>query len=621
MDIKHGASGEVTNGDENGSEATSASNTAASSVNISRVGTSTSLYRGLDIEAIEDAFERIEIQNAAARSCTGVLASHPQSRDLKIESASLTFYGREILVDTTVEFNIGRRYGLVGLNGCGKSCFLQALANREYPVPDHMDLFLLSREIGPSEKSALQTVIDVDTERIALEHEAEQLALSNDDSAHEKLMDVYARLEEMDADTAEARAADILNGLGFTTAMQHKRCKDFSGGWRMRIALARALYLKPMMLLLDEPTNHLDLEACVWLEEELKTYSRILVVVSHSQDFMNGVCTNIIHFFKEKLVYYGGNYDQFIKTRIELMEQQMKQYNWEQTQLQHMKDYVARFGHGSAKLARQAQSKEKTMAKMVAGGLTEKVSTEKVKAFHFFDCGHIPPPVIMVQNVSFQYSDNTPHIYRNLEFGIDLDTRIALVGPNGAGKSTLLKLLSGDLAPTDGIIRRHSHVKLGLYHQHLGEKLDLSLNALDYMMKEFPDVTEREQMRRIVGRYGLTGREQTCPMKQLSDGQRCRVSFAWLAWQNPHMLLLDEPTNHLDMESIDALAEAINEFEGGMILVSHDFRLVHQVTDEIWVCNHQKATKWEGDIFSYKEALRKDIENDRKRREKIRTKA
>ncbi|VDO38260.1 unnamed protein product [Onchocerca flexuosa] len=288
----------------------------------------------------------------------------------------------------------------------------------------------------------------------------------------------------------------------------------------------------------------------------------------------------------------------------------MKRYKWEQDQLQHMKEYIARFGHGSAKLARQAQSKEKTMAKMVAVGLTEKVVTEKVKQFYFFDPGTIPPPVIMVQHVSFQYNEKTPLIYKDLDFGIDLDTRIALVGPNGAGKSTLLKLISGDVMPSNGLIRRHSHCKMGRYHQHLHEELPLEKSALEYLMMSFPDVKEKEEMRKIIGRYGLTGREQVCPMKQLSDGQRCRVSFAWLAWQQPHLLLLDEPTNHLDLESIDALAEAINCFRGGMILVSHDFRLVHQVAEEIWVCDKQTITKWDGDIFTYKDHLRKAIEKN-----------
>jgi ATP-binding cassette subfamily F protein 2 len=570
----------------------------------------------VDESNLASQFERVELESAQYRSCTGVLASHPRSRDLKIDSFTVTFHGAEIVTDTNLEFNSSRRYGLVGLNGSGKSSLLQAIANREIPIPEHIDIFLLSREIAATDKTALQAVLDVDAARVRLEKEAEELAHMEDQEAMDKLMDVYERLDELGAETAETRAAEILHGLGFTKAMMQKQCRDFSGGWRMRIALARALFLKPCLLLLDEPTNHLDLDACVWLEEELKTYKRILVVVSHSQDFMNSVCTNIIHLFQKKLVYYGGNYDQFVKTRMELLENQAKRYDWEQAQLQHMKDYVARFGHGSAKLARQAQSKEKVMNKMVAAGLTEKVAQEKVKQFYFFDPGEVPPPVIMVQHVAFRYGPDKPLIYKDLDFGIDLDTRVALVGPNGAGKSTLLKLLCADLMPSDGLIRRHSHVKIGRYHQHMHEQLDLNLSALEYMLKCFPEVKEKEDMRKIIGRYGLTGRQQVCPMKQLSDGQRCRVSFAWLAWQCPHLLLLDEPTNHLDMESIDALAEAINAFEGGMILVSHDFRLVSQVAEEVWVCDKQMIKKWDGDIFSYKEYLRSAIEKEKKRKEK-----
>ncbi|KJH43764.1 ABC transporter, ATP-binding protein [Dictyocaulus viviparus] len=602
--------------------------------------------RNLDlVDAAAATLEKIELENAQARSVAGTLTSNPKGLDHKVESLTasfflfyvssrfyqiITFHGREIVVDTKLELNRGRRYGLIGLNGSGKSTIMHAIVNRELPIPDCVDMYLVSREMPASNTTALQAVVDVDDERKELEHLAEELAGNDDDESQEKLMDIYDRLDEMDAELAEKKAAEILHGLGFTKTMQLKKCKDFSGGWRMRIALARALYLKPSLLLLDEPTNHLDLEACVWLEGELSKYKRTLLIVSHSQDFMNGVCTNIIHLFQKKLVYYTGNYEQFVKTRIELLENQMKRYNWEQTQLQHMKDYVARFGHGSAKLARQAQSKEKTMAKMIAGGLTEKAVAETVKQFYFFDAGPIPPPVIMVQHVSFRYSELTPWIYKNIDFGIDLDTRVALVGPNGAGKSTLLKLLCSDVMPTDGLIRRHSHVKIGRYHQalpagdgeippraqHLHEELPLEKSALEFMMSSFPEVKEKEEMRKIVGRYGITGREQVCPMKQLSDGQRCRVSFAWLAWQQPHLLLLDEPTNHLDMESIDALAEALNCFSGGMILVSHDFRLVSQVAGEVWVCDNQTITKWDGDIFSYKNHLRRQIDRDFRARER-----
>ncbi|XP_071505095.1 ATP-binding cassette sub-family F member 2-like [Diadema antillarum] len=542
-----------------------------------------------------------------ARACTGVLASHPSSCDLKIINFSLTFHGAELFVDSEIELNSGRRYGLLGLNGSGKSTLLHAIGNREVPIPEHMDIYHLTREMAASDKTAIECVLEVDEEKMKLEKEAEELSHMTGPEAEERLMDIYERLEEMDADKAEVNAARILNGLGFNKAMMQTQTKDFSGGWRMRIALARALFVKPHLLLLDEPTNHLDLEACVWLEEELKGYKRILVLISHSQDFLNGVCTNILHVHKQKINSYGGNFDSYVKTRFELEENQMKRYQWEQDQIAHMKNYIARFGHGSAKLARQAQSKEKTLSKMVAGGLTEKVVSDKTISFYFPDCGKVPPPVMMVQHVSFRYADGKPLIYKDLEFGLDLDSRVALVGPNGAGKSTLLKLLVGELVPTDGLIRKNSHLRIGRYHQHLQDLLDLNMSALDWMLKEFTEVKEREEMRRIIGRYGLTGKQQICPIRNLSDGQRCRVIFAWLAWQAPHMLLLDEPTNHLDIETIDALAEAINGFEGGLVLVSHDFRLINQVAEEIWVCEKQTVTKWKGDIISYKSALKDRI--------------
>ncbi|XP_038044570.1 ATP-binding cassette sub-family F member 2-like [Patiria miniata] len=551
-----------------------------------------------------------------ARACTGVLSSHPSSRDLKIDNYSLTFHGVELFQDTRVELTCGKRYGLIGPNGCGKSSFLSSLGNREVPIPDHLDIFHLKREIAASDKTALQCVMEVDELRVKLEREAEELAHLDGQDAEDTLMEIYERLDEMDSDNAEVKAARILHGLGFTHDMMHTKTRDFSGGWRMRISLARALFVKPHMLLLDEPTNHLDLEACVWLEEELKNYTRILVLISHSQDFLNGVCTNIIHMHLGKLNYYSGNYDSYVKTRKELEENQMKKYNWEQDQIQHMKDYVARFGHGNAKLASQAQSKEKTLRKMVEAGLTEKVVTDKTIEFYFPEVDKIPPPVIMVQDVSFQYAEDKPHIYKNVEFGLDLDSRVALVGPNGAGKSTLLKLIVGELHPTDGLIRKNSHLRIGRYHQHLQDLLDLDMSALEWMNKNFPEIKEEEKMRRIIGRYGLTGKQQICPIRNLSDGQRCRCIFAWLSYQSPHMLLLDEPTNHLDIETIDALADAINDFEGGLVLVSHDFRLINQVAKEIWVCEKKTVTKWTGDILSYKETLKKHILKEEKKAKK-----
>ncbi|GIL54155.1 hypothetical protein Vafri_9733 [Volvox africanus] len=538
------------------------------------------------------------------RSCTGVLASHPQSRDVHISSFTLLYYGHDLLVDADLELNFGRRYGLLGPNGCGKSTLLKALSARDVPIPPHIDIYLLDREIAATDMTALEAVMSVDEEKTRMEQEVEALAqLEMTEDVEQRLSDLYERLEALDSDLVEVRAASILHGLGFTKEMQRKKTREFSGGWRMRIALARALFIDPTMLLLDEPTNHLDLEACVWLEEHLKKFKRILLMVSHSQDFLNGVCTNIIHMQKKKLMYYTGNYDQYIQTRAELEENQMKRYKWEQEQISNMKEYIARFGHGSAKLARQAQSKEKTLAKMVRGGLTEKVESDKVIRIRFENVGKLPPPVLQFTEVAFGYSPDKV-LYSHVDLGVDLDSRVAIVGPNGAGKSTLLKLMVGTLEPLDGMVKRHNHLRIGQYHQHLTELLDPDLSPLEYMLKEYGRELGEEKMRSVIGRFGITGQTQTLPIKNLSDGLKSRVVFAWLAHRTPHMLLLDEPTNHLDLETIDSLARAINEWDGGLVLVSHDFRLIGQVCNEIWEVGGGQVRKWQGDIQSYKAHLK-----------------
>eukprot|EP00201_Polytomella_parva_P020745 CAMPEP_0175039446 /NCGR_PEP_ID=MMETSP0052_2-20121109/586_1 /TAXON_ID=51329 ORGANISM="Polytomella parva, Strain SAG 63-3" /NCGR_SAMPLE_ID=MMETSP0052_2 /ASSEMBLY_ACC=CAM_ASM_000194 /LENGTH=607 /DNA_ID=CAMNT_0016301295 /DNA_START=188 /DNA_END=2011 /DNA_ORIENTATION=+ len=555
-------------------------------------------------ETLADEIAGVEIDKEVdtGRSCTGVLASHPQSRDIHVTSFTLLYHGHDLLVDANLELNHGRRYGLLGPNGCGKSTLLKAIADRDIPIPEHFDIYLLDREIAASDLTSLEAVMEVSKEKVRLEKELEFLTTHEmDDEIEQRLNDIYERLDQLDSDTMEARAAGILHGLGFTKEMQRKKTREFSGGWRMRIALARALFIDPTVLLLDEPTNHLDLEACVWLEEHLKRFKRILLMVSHSQDFLNGVCTNIIHMARKSLNVYSGNYDQYILTREEQEENQMKKYRWEQEQMSNMKEYIARFGHGSAKLARQAQSKEKTLAKMVRGGLTEKVENDKVVRLRFENVGKLPPPVLQFQGVAFGYSPDKI-LYTDVDLGVDLDSRVAIVGPNGAGKSTLLKLMVGTLEPLDGMVKRHNHLRIGQYHQHLTELLDPELNPLEYMMREYKDIPI-EKMRSAVGRFGITGQMQTLPIKHLSDGVKSRVVFAWLAYRTPHMLLLDEPTNHLDIETIDSLARAINEWDGGLVLVSHDFRLISQVANEIWEVKGGHVNIWKGDIMSYKKHL------------------
>jgi len=538
-------------------------------------------------------------------------AIHRNTKDINVENITILFFGKPLLDDTDLVLNYGNRYGLIGRNGSGKSTLFKVISARALPMPDGIDMFHLAEEIEASDKTALQAVMSVDKERQRLEREAEALndIIGNtaegdepDEATLDRLNQLYERLDEMDASTAEVRASRILSGLGFSRERQHFKTRDFSGGWRMRIALARALFISPTLLLLDEPTNHLDMTAVVWLEEYLASWDKILFMVSHSQDFMNTVCTHIVHLTQRKLTYYTGNYDMYVQTRRELEENQMKQYNYEQDQIKQMKQYIAKFGHGTAKLAKQAQSKEKTLEKMMRSGLTERVVQERALDFKFPDPGHIPPPVLQCQSVSFHYP-NGPLLYDNVDFGIDLDSRIALVGPNGAGKSTLLKMLDGRLSPTVGDIRPHSHLRISTFTQHFIDVLDLEATPLDFMRTLYPD-SPLEEMRKWLGRYGITGDVQTQVMGQLSDGQKSRVVFAKIAKDAPHLLLLDEPTNHLDMESIDSLARAVNDYKGGCVLVSHDMRLISQVAEEIWMCDNRTITRYQGRIADFKMELR-----------------
>ncbi|CAO3672648.1 unnamed protein product [Rhizopus stolonifer] len=544
------------------------------------------------------------------RTATGVYTSQERSRDIKIDSFSLNFHGRILIDNASIELNFGRRYGLIGSNGSGKSTFLESLAGRDIEIPPHIDIYLLNQEAEPSDRNAVQAVIDSAQAEVArLERQVEELLSEEDGGDNPLLDDIYERIESMDPATFETRACTLLSGLGFSTAQMAKATKDMSGGWRMRVALARALFIKPTLLLLDEPTNHLDMEATVWLEEYLKTYDRILVIVSHSEDFLNGVCSNMMHLtHKRKLVYYGGNYDMFVKTKQENEVNQAKAYAKQQEEIAHIKKFIASAGT-YANLVRQAKSKQKIIDKMEAAGLIEKVEQEAPFKFSFTDVQKLPPPVMAFQDVAFAYDGKKEHyLYKELELAIDMDSRVALVGPNGAGKSTLLKLMDSELVPSEGRIQKHTSLKLGKYSQHSNDQLDSKLSAIDYMRKKFPEESsDMEHWRRQLGRYGLTGAHQTSLIETLSDGLKSRLVFAELAVLRPHIILLDEPTNHLDMESIDSLADAIKRFSGGVVLVSHDFRLISQIANQIWICDKGRVDNFEGSIKEYKEALRKNV--------------
>ncbi|PVU88088.1 hypothetical protein BB561_006034 [Smittium simulii] len=558
--------------------------------------------------ALSQQLEQIALH--ATRTATGILTSAPQARDVKIESYSLSYYGRTLIQNATIELNFGRRYGLLGSNGSGKSTFLMSLGHQDIKLPEQIDTYILNEEAEPTDLNPIEYVIRHARDELdRLEKEVEHL-LSQADAGDNPVIDtLYEKIEFLDPSTFEVRAAELLHGLGFSNKMILKPTKDLSGGWRMRVALAKALFIRPTLLLLDEPTNHLDLEACVWLEEYLSKYDRILVLVSHSQDFLNTVCTNTIHLnHKQQLTYYGGNYDTYVRTRSELETNQMKAYDKQQEEIAHIKKFIASAGT-YANLVKQAKSKQKIIDKMEAAGLIEKVVPPMKYKFRFTDVEKLPPPVLSFDEVAFAYDGKIQNaLYKGVNLAVDMDSRIALLGPNGTGKSTLLKLMTKELEATAGRVDRHNQLKVRKYNQHSADQLDMELSPIEYIRNKFRHISsDNEHWRQYIGKFGLTGSHQTAKILTLSHGLRSRLVFCELALERPHIILLDEPTNHLDIESIDSLAEAINAFQGGIVLVSHDFRLIGQVAKELWLCSGGEIQTFEGDIKEYKEKLRKTM--------------
>ncbi|KAI0065966.1 P-loop containing nucleoside triphosphate hydrolase protein [Artomyces pyxidatus] len=561
----------------------------------------------------DDLPSMAKLQLATDRSAAGVLVSDAKGRDIKIDAYTLSFHGRLLIEGAEIALNYGQRYGLLGENGSGKSTFLQSIAEQDIPLPEHIDIYLVRGEAEPSEVNALDFIVASAKAKVAkLEARIEELSVA--DNVDELALDAaYEELEEMDPNTFEAKAGSILHGLGFTQTMMKKPTKDMSGGWRMRVSLARALFVKPHLLLLDEPTNHLDLGAVVWLEAYLSTYNHILVITSHSQDFMDSVCTNIMDLtHKKKMVYYTGNYTTYVRTKSENEVNQMKAYQKQQDEIAHIKKFIASAGT-YANLVKQAKSKQKIIDKMEAAGLIEKIEIPKPLNFRFEDIRKLPPPILAFNEVAFSYSGKKQdYLYDKLSFGIDMDSCVAILGANGTGKSTLLNLITGALQPVEGTISKHASLKLAKYSQHSADQLPYDQSPLEYFQQlfsqKFPE-KDLQAWRAQLGRFGLSGAHQTAPIRQLSDGLRNRVVFSQLSMEHPHILLLDEPTNHLDMTSIDALARAIKEFEGGVVIVSHDFRLISQVAEELWeVANHtiRNLTKEGITIVDYKRNLVKE---------------
>jgi ATP-binding cassette subfamily F protein 1 len=555
-------------------------------------------------------------------------------KDITIDNFSVSARGRELLKNTSVKISHGKRYGLIGPNGMGKSTLLKLLAWRKIPVPKNIDVLLVEQEVVGDDRSALEAVISANEELINLRKEAEALqdssiAASDDvddadglDTA-EKLAEVYEKLQLMGSDAAESQASKILAGLGFTKEMQVRATKSFSGGWRMRISLARALFVQPTLLLLDEPTNHLDLRAVLWLEEYLCRWKKTLVVVSHDRDFLNSVCNEIIHLHDLKLHLYRGNFDDFEGGYEQRRKEMNKKFEVYEKQKKAARRTGSRVEQEKVNRRVKLEAQKENSKKKAKGKVDEDEQIVEAPQkwrdytveFHFPEPTELTPPLLQLIEVSFSYPSRPDFRLSNVDVGIDMGTRVAIVGPNGAGKSTLLNLLAGDLEPTEGEIRRSQKLRIGRYSQHFVDLLTMEETPVQYLLRlhsEQEGLSKQEAVRAKLGKFGLVSHNHLTPIAKLSGGQKSRVVFTSISMSKPHILLLDEPTNHLDMQSIDALADALDEFTGGVVLVSHDSRLISRVCDDeersqIWVVDNGQVEPYDGSFEEYKYELQKEI--------------
>ena len=560
-------------------------------------------------------------------------------KDITIDNFSVSARGKELLKNTSVKISHGKRYGLIGPNGMGKSTLLKLLAWRKIPVPKNIDVLLVEQEVVGDDRTALEAVVSANEELVKLRNEVASLQnLSSSpegenevedsygDDAGEKLAELYEKLQILGSDAAEAQASKILAGLGFTKGMQGRPTQSFSGGWRMRISLARALFVQPTLLLLDEPTNHLDLRAVLWLEEYLCRWKKTLVVVSHDRDFLNSVCNEIIHLHDLKLQLYRGNFDEFESGYEQRRKEMNKKYETYEKQIKAAKRSGSRAQQEKVKDRAKFNAAKEASKNKVKGKVDEdepqpeapKKWRDYSVEFHFPEPTELTPPLLQLIEVSFSYPNREDFRLSNVDVGIDMGTRVAIVGPNGAGKSTLLNLLAGDLVPTEGEVRRSQKLRIGRYSQHFVDLLTMEETPVRYLLRLHPDqegLSKQEAVRAKLGKFGLPSHNHLTPIAKLSGGQKARVVFTSISMSKPHILLLDEPTNHLDMQSIDALADALDEFTGGVVLVSHDSRLISRVCDdeersEIWVVENGTVSTFPGTFEEYKEELQREIKQE-----------
>jgi ATP-binding cassette, subfamily F, member 3 len=513
---------------------------------------------------------------------------------LVIDDLTVRIAGRTLLENASASIPTGARVGLVGRNGSGKTTLFGVIAGDI--SPEHGEVLIsprwrigrLAQEAPNGPESLLEVVLNAHSERSALMAEAE--------TAHDphRIAEIQTRLADIGAHAAPARAASILAGLGFSTADQLRPCSEFSGGWRMRVALAATLFAEPELLLLDEPTNYLDLEGTLWLQDHLARYPHTLIVISHDRDLLDTAVGHILSLEGQKLDLYRGGYSAFERQRRERQLLDVKLAKKQETRRKHMQAFVDRF-RAKATKARQAQSRLKMLAKMEP---IVSLVTEEVRPIHF-PAPHklLSPPIIATDEVAVGYDGRS--VLSDLSLRIDNDDRIALLGANGNGKSTLVKLLAGRLAPMQGTVTRAANLNVGYFAQHQLDELDEDRSPFDHVRDLMPDQPE-SKVRGKVGAIGFSGLAANHAVKTLSGGEKSRLLLGLATFAAPQLIILDEPTNHLDIDSRGALIEAINDYPGAVILVSHDRYLLEACADRLWLVQGGKVASFNGDLDDYR---------------------
>ncbi|MCA0870053.1 ABC-F family ATP-binding cassette domain-containing protein [Seohaeicola saemankumensis] len=515
---------------------------------------------------------------------------------LRIENITYAVEGRPLFEGASATIPTGHKVGLVGRNGTGKTTLFRlirgelALESGSISLPSQARIGGVAQEAPASDVSLVDTVLAADTER------AELLAEAETATDPLRIAEVQTRLSDIDAWSAEARAASILKGLGFDDDQQQQPCSDFSGGWRMRVALAAVLFAQPDLLLLDEPTNYLDLEGALWLENYLAKYPCTVIIVSHDRGLLNRAVGSILHLEDRKLTYYQGPYDQFARQRAERLAQAEAMAKKQEARRAHLQSYVDRFRYKADK-AKQAQSRIKALARMQPISSPQEAA---LRAFTFPEPEEMSPPIINLEGGITGYGET--EVLRKLNLRIDQDDRIALLGKNGQGKSTLSKLLSDRLPLMAGRLTRSPKLRIGYFAQHQVDELRIDETPLEHLRRLRPGESPGKWRSRLAG-FGLVAAQADTVVGRLSGGQKARLSLLLATLDAPHMLILDEPTNHLDIESREALVEALTAYSGAVILVSHDMHLLSLVADRLWLVSDGTVKPYEGDLDSYRTLL------------------